>query len=99
MTGLDADVTNGAHASFSGFPDLPVVHFTGDGFGGAGPGGVRVPLDAEGLVFDKDGSFWVSDEYGPYIYNFDPIGKMIRAIRYGIMKFWIYEVTNMKQTS
>lgn len=39
-------------------------------------------IDAEGLVVDvKDGSFWVSDEYGPYIYHFDPLGKMLAAIR------------------
>jgi hypothetical protein len=81
MTGLDADPTDGAHASFAGFPDLPVVHFTGDGFGNPGPGGTRVPLDAEGLVLNADGTFWISDEYGPYVYKFDSSGKMVQAIR------------------
>ena len=28
----------------------------------------------------KDGSFWVSDEYGPYIIHFDSTGKMIEKI-------------------
>ena len=28
-------------------------------------------LDAEGLVAMKDGSFWVSDEYGPHIVHYD----------------------------
>ncbi|KAK6196757.1 hypothetical protein LQW54_011213 [Pestalotiopsis sp. IQ-011] len=78
-TGLDADVTG--HLSYPGFPDLPVATYTGDGFGGNGPGGRRIPVDSEGLVVNADGSFWVSDEYGPYIYLFDPTGKMLTAIR------------------
>ena len=42
---------------------------TGDGFGGAGQGGKRISLDTEGLVLGKDGSFWISDEYGMYFKN------------------------------
>ncbi|KAF2280041.1 uncharacterized protein EI97DRAFT_454971 [Westerdykella ornata] len=79
MTGLDADVTG--YFSYKGFPDLPVATFTGDGFGNDGPGGSRISLDAEGLVLGKDGTFWISDEYGPYIYQFDRRGKMIKAIK------------------
>lgn len=79
VTGLDADVTGSA--SFKGFPDLPVATYTGDGFGGAGPGGKRISIDAEGLVLGDDDTFWVSDEYGPYIYQFDKKGKMVQAIR------------------
>ena len=30
---------------------------------------------------NPDGSFWVSDEYGPYIYKFDQTGNMVTAIR------------------
>lgn len=41
---------------------------TGDGFGGAGQGGKRISLDTEGLVLGKDGSFWISDEYGMYLW-------------------------------
>lgn len=78
-TGLDADATG--HLSFEGFPDLPVATYTGDGFGNEGPGGKRISIDAEGLVLGDDDSFWVSDEYGPYIYQFDKRGKMINAIR------------------
>jgi hypothetical protein len=37
---------------------------TGDGFGGAGPGGKRISVDAEGLVLGDKDTFWVSDEYG-----------------------------------
>ncbi|KAF2803793.1 uncharacterized protein BDZ99DRAFT_426605 [Mytilinidion resinicola] len=78
-TGLDADATG--HLSFPGFPDLPVATYSGDGFGGPGKGGKRIAVDAEGLVLASDGSFWVSDEYGPYVYHFDKKGKMVAAIR------------------
>lgn len=37
-------------------------------------------MDAEGLVINNDGTFWVSDEYGPYIYRFGPGGNMVQAI-------------------
>ncbi|KAI1380489.1 esterase-like activity of phytase-domain-containing protein [Hypoxylon crocopeplum] len=78
-TGLDADPSG--HLSYTGFPDLPAATYTGDGFGGDGPGGKRIPVDAEGLYVNDDSSFWVSDEYGPYIYLFGPDGKMLSAIR------------------
>ncbi|QNK63247.1 esterase-like activity of phytase family protein [Pedobacter sp. PAMC26386] len=37
-------------------------------------------LDSEGLVRASDGSFWVSDEYGPHLVHFDPSGKTIERI-------------------
>jgi hypothetical protein len=59
-----------------------VSTFSGDGFGGPGPAQQkRIPIDAEGLALANDGGFWVSDEYGPYVYHFDTAGKMIGAIR------------------
>ncbi|MCJ1354055.1 MAG: hypothetical protein MMC33_004042 [Icmadophila ericetorum] len=78
-TGLDADVTG--FVQFPGFPILPVADYTGDGFGGNGTGGRRITVDSEGLVLAKDGTFWVGDEYGPYIYHFDSHGKMIQVIQ------------------
>lgn len=79
-TGLDADATG--HVSYPGFPNLPIATYTGDGFGGAGPGGKRIPVDAEGIFLNtQDGSFWISDEYGPFIYHFNSVGHMIGAIR------------------
>ena len=78
-SGLDADVTGSI--TYPGFPRLPVATYQGDGFGGAGPGGRRIAIDSEGLVLNPDGSFWVSDEYGPYIYKFSPAGRMIQAIQ------------------
>lgn len=37
-------------------------------------------LDSEGLVVLSDGSFWVSDEYGPHMVHFDKNGKEIDRI-------------------
>lgn len=37
-------------------------------------------IDSEGLVRASDGSFWVSDEYGPHIAHFDASGKTIERI-------------------
>ncbi|KAK5063179.1 hypothetical protein LTR84_005256 [Exophiala bonariae] len=80
VTGLDPDA-HGPYLTFQGFPDLPSATYQGDGFGGAGSGGRRVSLDSEGLVIASDGSFWVSDEYGAYIYRFASSGRMLSAIR------------------
>ena len=77
-TGLDADVVGSI--TYPGFPILPVATYSGDGFGGSGAGGKRISIDSEGLVLDPDGSFWVSDEYGPYIYKFSATGQMTQAI-------------------
>lgn len=37
-------------------------------------------IDSEGLVRANDGSFWVSDEYGPHIVHFDASGRTIERI-------------------
>lgn len=37
-------------------------------------------FDPEGVAFAKDGSFYVSDEYGPYIHHFDASGQRIDTI-------------------
>jgi hypothetical protein len=37
-------------------------------------------LDGEGLVAMPDGSFWVSDEYGPFIVHFDANGKELERL-------------------
>jgi hypothetical protein len=36
--------------------------------------------DSEGLVALKDGTFWVSDEYGPFITHFDRLGRAIERL-------------------
>ncbi|MBE9602885.1 esterase-like activity of phytase family protein [Pedobacter sp. MC2016-24] len=37
-------------------------------------------IDSEGLVRAADGTFWISDEYGPHIAHFDASGKTIERI-------------------
>jgi hypothetical protein len=37
-------------------------------------------LDSEGLAVARDGTFWVSDEYGPHIVHFDATGRTIERI-------------------
>ena len=34
-------------------------------------------LDSEGLAALNDGTFWVSDEYGPHIVHYDANGKKL----------------------
>lgn len=79
LTGLDPDM-HPPYITYPGFPELPAATYTGNGFGGNGTGGHRVVGDTEGIVLTKDG-FWISDEYGPYIFHFDHSGKMTGAIR------------------
>ncbi|KAJ2902965.1 outer membrane autotransporter protein [Zalerion maritima] len=78
-TALDPDITGGME--IDGFPLLPAATYPGDGFGGDGAGGFRVSLDPEGIFLADDGGFWISDEYGPGIYQFNSGGKMIDSIR------------------
>lgn len=79
VTGLDADASGSL--ILEGFPEFPPATYPGDGFGDPGPGGKRISVDSEGLVLGRDDSFYVSDEYGPYIYQLDSRGKMVSAIR------------------
>ena len=81
-SGLDASI-RGPHLSFPQLdvPDVPTTIYTGDGFGVNGTGGTRVSFDSEGIFLGHDGSIWVSDEYGPYVYQFSSNGTMIGAIR------------------
>ncbi|KAG6829794.1 hypothetical protein H0H92_003449 [Tricholoma furcatifolium] len=41
----------------------------------------HLTLDTEGLVANADGTFWVSDEYGPYIYLYSANGNLIETIQ------------------
>ncbi|KAI0070561.1 hypothetical protein K474DRAFT_767559 [Panus rudis PR-1116 ss-1] len=41
----------------------------------------HLSLDSEGLALHTDGSFWMSDEYGPYIFHFDSQGHLLQAIQ------------------
>jgi hypothetical protein len=68
LSGLDP-TEGGVRPASHGFPPMPQA-----------PNG-RIAIDSEGLVLSRDGSFFVSDEYGPYIYRFSPQGRMLGAIR------------------
>ena len=37
-------------------------------------------LDPEGIAIDKDGNFWISDEYGPFIIKVDKNGKILEKL-------------------
>ncbi|KAF8194938.1 esterase-like activity of phytase-domain-containing protein [Pholiota molesta] len=41
----------------------------------------HLTLDVEGIVLNADGSYWLSDEYGPYIYLFSAAGSLIQTIQ------------------
>ena len=41
----------------------------------------RNGLDTEGISLDKDGNFWISDEYGPFIAKVDKKGNILE--KYG----------------
>jgi hypothetical protein len=66
LTGLDP---GGVHAAAQDFPELPQAS------------NGRVSIDTESLALLPDGSFFVGDEYGPYLYRFSPTGRMIAAVR------------------
>jgi hypothetical protein len=67
LTSLDPSPT--VSGVRTGFPALPQA-FNG-----------RISLDAEGLVLLPDGTFFICDEYGPYLYRFSAAGVLLGAIR------------------
>ncbi|KAF8193399.1 esterase-like activity of phytase-domain-containing protein [Pholiota molesta] len=74
-SGLDPAATRVAQAGFERLPFrdpvLPVVARADD----------RLVLDVEGVVANRDGTFWISDEYGPYIYRFSADGHLLQTIQ------------------
>ena len=66
LTALDPD---GIRRAANGFPDLPQA------------ANGRVSIDTESLAPLPDGNFFIGDEYGPYVYRFSPVGRMLAAIR------------------
>lgn len=70
LSGVDPTTgSSSPRAATSTFPVLPQA-FNG-----------KISLDPEGIVRMGDGTFWVSDEYGPYIYRFSSQGVLLSAIR------------------
>ena len=68
MTGLDPG-QGGIRPAAKGFPDMPQAS------------NGHISLDSEAVVRLRDGSFFISDEYGPYVYRFSAEGRMLSAIR------------------
>jgi hypothetical protein len=67
LTSLDPSPTGSG--TRSGFPPLPQAH------------NGRLSIDPEGLARLGDGTFFVSDEYGPYLYRFSANGALLGAVR------------------
>lgn len=85
LTGLDPKPGSGGTRAATG--TLPVLPQAYNG---------KISLDPEGIVRLSDGSFFVSDEYGPNIYHFAANGTLLSAtqppaalqpIRNGILDF------------
>ncbi|GAA6020203.1 hypothetical protein JCM10207_004368 [Rhodosporidiobolus poonsookiae] len=66
-SGLDAV---NVRPAADGFPFLPEVE----------DGNNALSVDAEGIAYMADGTFWVSDEYGPSIYHMSANGVILSAI-------------------
>ena len=67
LTSLDPTTTGAA--TRTGFPKLPQAY------------NGRIAIDPEGLALLPDGTFFVSDEYGPYLYRFSASGALLSAVR------------------
>ncbi|KAL0945215.1 hypothetical protein HGRIS_000727 [Hohenbuehelia grisea] len=74
-SGLDPLAIRPAQSGFPGVPaadpELPL----------AATSEPHLAVDAEGIVANSDGTFWVSDEYGPYIYLVGADGHLIQTIQ------------------
>jgi hypothetical protein len=66
-TGLDPDAVQPASPAF---PDLPIASSNR-----------HISVDDEAVVGVGDGTLWVSDEYGPYVYHYDRQGALLQVIR------------------
>jgi hypothetical protein len=66
-TGLDSDAVQRATLTL---PDLPIASTNR-----------HITLDDEAVVHVGDGTVWVSDEYGPYVYHYDHDGALLHVIR------------------
>ncbi|MBE9003601.1 esterase-like activity of phytase family protein [Fortiea sp. LEGE XX443] len=82
---LDVDQNTGA---ISNFQLLDTILFTqnGQNFNGLNPrilnGNASVlgrSFDPEGFAIAPNGNFYISDEYGPSVYEFSPTGSFLRA--------------------
>ena len=82
---LDVDTNTGA---ISNFKLLDTILFTknGQNFNGlnptllnGNPGVLGLSFDPEGFAIAPNGNFYISDEYGPSVYEFSSTGSFLRA--------------------
>ena len=69
--------------AFCGLPNVKGDGVTGEvayNLKGEEIGGGKRGLDPEGLALMPDGTFWVSDEYGPYVIHFDAEGNWLEEL-------------------
>ncbi|KAG6807695.1 hypothetical protein H0H93_001204 [Arthromyces matolae] len=72
-------VTSGYPTLYTADPQMPIASTSES----------HLTLDIEGLVANADGTaslidnlrFWISDEYGPYIYKYTSDGQLIQTIQ------------------
>ncbi len=74
---------NPSNQPISGLPNPPGKGSTGEiayDANGVKIGTDDFGLDSESIVAAQDGTFWVSDEYGPHIVHYDAMGKELERI-------------------
>jgi hypothetical protein len=77
------NLKNAAGVNLTGIPNPAGVGGTNET--AIGPGSAPIAfdpdgIDPEGLAIAPDGSFWVSDEYGPHIIHFDATGRTLERM-------------------
>lgn len=83
---LDVDSTTGAISNFN-LLDTILLTNNGDSYNGlnptllnGAPGVLGLSLDPEGFAIAPNGNFYVSDEYGPSVYEFTADGSFVRSL-------------------
>lgn len=77
------ELKNAAGAKLNGLPNPAGMGATGEvpyDLSGTQLSPSADGIDSEGLALASDGSFWISDEYGPHIVHFDATGRTIERI-------------------
>ncbi|MBC3783801.1 esterase-like activity of phytase family protein [Spirosoma utsteinense] len=77
------ELKNSAGGKLNGLPNPANQGGTGEtalAINGTNIGSSVDGLDSEGLAVASDGTFWVSDEYGPHIVHFDATGRTLERI-------------------
>ncbi|KAF8209524.1 esterase-like activity of phytase-domain-containing protein [Mycena galopus ATCC 62051] len=75
-SGLDPSAIRAAEPGFGptdplADPQMPIASVTEP----------HLTLDSEGMIINTDGTYWLSDEYGPYIYLYTAAGQLIQTIQ------------------